>query len=255
VKVGLCESIILCKTSFDLRERKLKMKIAMWSGPRNLSTAMMYSFGNRADFHALDEPFYAAYLAKTGVMHPMGEDILTAQETNPNDVPAAFTIAGDRHLYMKHMAHHMLPDFPLDWAKDCVNIHLLRHPSRVIASYDVKRAKLTADDIGFSQQLALYEKLGGLVIDSTDIRADPDRALKKLCAEIGLEFDGAMLLWPEGSRDFDGIWAKHWYGAVHRSTGFVGAEGPLPEVRNEHQGVLDEVTPIFETLAQHVTRL
>lgn len=231
------------------------MKIAMWSGPRNLSTAMMYSFGNRADFDALDEPFYAPYLAQSGVRHPMGDEIMSAHETDPQTVSQSITTPAARHLYMKHMPHHMLPNFPLEWAKDCVNIHLLRHPARVIASYAAKRSEITTEDIGFTQQLSIYEDLGGIVIDSSDIRANPDRALRKLCAEIELTFDPEMLSWRTGPRPFDGVWARHWYGSVHQSTGFAGAEGPLPKINSDHAEVAAEVMPIYEALAQRVTRL
>jgi len=144
------------------------MRIAMWSGPRNLSTAMMYSFGARADFAIMDEPFYAPYLAVTGADHPMRDQIIGAHECDPAAVAQACSEQGTPHLYMKHMPHHMVEGFPLDWAKDCVNIHLIRHPARVIASYAAKRDAPTLDDIGFVQQGALFQQLGGLVIDSTD---------------------------------------------------------------------------------------
>ncbi len=227
------------------------MKIAMWSGPRNLSTAMMYAFGNRPDFAIWDEPFYAPYLDATGLDHPMRDAILAAHETDPAQVAsrcAGPVPDGKKHFYMKHMPHHMLDGFPLDWAQDCVNIHLIRHPARVIASYGAKRAAMTLEDIGFPQQLALYEKLGGIVIDSADIRADPDGMLRKLCENIGLDFDPAMLCWPAGARRDDGVWAAHWYGAVHQSTGFAGAEGALPDVAG-HQILLDQSLPYYDALA------
>ncbi|MGR3473122.1 MAG: sulfotransferase-like domain-containing protein, partial [Sulfitobacter sp.] len=129
------------------------MRIAMWSGPRNLSTAMMYSFGARQDFTAMDEPFYAAYLKATGLEHPMRDAVLAAQEQDPARVPLGFVQDGARHLYMKHMAQHMIDGFPLDWAEDCVNIHLIRHPARVIASYAAKREAPRLADIGFDRQL------------------------------------------------------------------------------------------------------
>lgn len=227
------------------------MKIAMWSGPRNLSTAMMYAFGNRPDFAIWDEPFYAPYLDATGLDHPMRDAILAAHDTDPAQVAircAGPVPDGKKHFYMKHMPHHMLDGFPLDWAQDCVNIHLIRHPARVIASYGAKRAAMTLEDIGFPQQLALYEKLGGIVIDSADIRADPDGMLRKLCENIGLDFDPAMLCWPAGARRDDGVWAAHWYGAVHQSTGFAGAEGALPDVAG-HQILLDQSLPFYDALA------
>ncbi|WP_176250298.1 HAD family hydrolase [Sulfitobacter sp. HGT1] len=224
------------------------MRIAMWSGPRNLSTAMMYSFGNRSDFAVMDEPFYAAYLAATGDDHPMRSEILAAHETDPQQVAAQCEQPGTPHLYMKHMPHHMLDGFPMDWAKDCVNIHLIRHPARVIASYTAKREAPSFDDIGFGQQTALYNKIGGLVIDSADIRADPEGMLRKLCAAIDLPFDPAMLTWPAGARPEDGVWASHWYGAVHQSTGFAGAEGPLPTLSGTGKLLLDKALPYYDQL-------
>ncbi|WP_299956082.1 HAD family hydrolase [uncultured Roseobacter sp.] len=222
------------------------MKIAMWSGPRNLSTAMMYSFGARSDFTVMDEPFYAAYLAQSGADHPMREEILAAQATDPDEVAALCGAPFPTpHLYMKHMPHHMLEGFPLDWAQDCVNVHLIRHPARVIASYAAKREAPTLEDIGFVQQHALYEKLGGVVIDSTDIRARPEHMLRALCDAIDLPFDPAMLSWPAGPRKEDGVWAAHWYGAVHQSTGFAGAEGPLLEPNGRLFELFEAALPYY----------
>ena len=227
------------------------MRIAMWSGPRNLSTAMMYAFAARGDCAASDEPFYAAYLAATGAEHPMRAEILAAGETDPARVAAACAgpvPGGMAHWYQKHMAHHMLEGFPLGWAEGCVNVHLIRHPARVIASYAEKRGEMTLEDIGFSQQLALWEALPGPVIDSADIRADPGRALRMLCAEIGLSVSDRMLNWPAGPRPYDGVWAAHWYNAVHRSTGFAGAEGPLPEVPEDRRALLEAALPMYEAM-------
>lgn len=224
------------------------MRIAMWSGPRNLSTAMMYSFGNRADFTVMDEPFYAAYLAQTGDDHPLASQIIAAHETDADKVGKMCESGGTPHLYMKHMPHHMLDGFPMGWAEECVNIHLIRHPARVIASYTAKREEPTFSDIGFGQQAALFERIGGLVIDSADIRADPEGMLRKLCDAIGLPFDSAMLSWKAGPRPEDGIWASHWYGAVHQSTGFAGAEGPLPELEGEAAALLDRALPSYEKM-------
>lgn len=229
------------------------MRIAMWSGPRNLSTAMMYAFGARPDFTVMDEPFYAPYLATSGSVHPMTDEIINAHETNPERVARMCASEGSPHLYMKHMPHHMLDGFPMDWAKDCINVHLIRHPARVIASYVAKREAPTLSDIGYIQQAKLFAKLGGVVIDSHDIRAQPDRMMRVLCDAIGVEFDPAMLHWPAGPNSEDGIWAKHWYGAVHSSTGFAGAEGPLPVVPDALQPVLDAALPHY--LVLHRQRL
>jgi hypothetical protein len=224
----------------------------MWSGPRNLSTAMMYAFGTRPDFAAWDEPFYAAYLAATGLDHPMCEEVIAAGETDPAKVAERCLgpiPGGNRHWYQKHMAMHMLPDFPLNWAEGCVNVHLIRHPARVIASYAEKRESPTLDDIAFRQQVELHARFPGPVLDSADIRANPSDMLEKLCAEIGLPFDSAMLSWPAGPKLFDGVWAPHWYNAVHRSTGFAGAEGPLPDLAGREADLARQATLYYEALA------
>ncbi|OAN79096.1 branched-chain amino acid aminotransferase [Jannaschia sp. EhC01] len=227
------------------------MRIAMWSGPRNLSTAMMYAFGNRADCEAWDEPFYAAYLAETGLEHPMRREILASQPPHFGAVVERILARPSRPVqYLKLMTHHMLPGCDLGWAKGSANVHLLRHPARVIASYTAKRAvpEVTLDDIGFAQAQRIYAALPGPVIDSAGIRADPEAMLRALCTAIDLPFDPAMLSWPAGSKPFDGIWAQHWYDAVHNSTGFAAAEGPLPTVAPEHRALLDEALPIYEGL-------
>ncbi|MBI6630976.1 sulfotransferase-like domain-containing protein [Pontibaca salina] len=226
------------------------MNIAMWSGPRNLSTAMMYSFGNRPDFEAMDEPFYAAYLKAANIRHPMHAQVMETQESDPIKVAETCAAApvSARHRYMKHMAHHMLEGMPLDWAKTCINIHLIRHPARVIASYAAKRENATLLDIGYAQQTAVYEKLGGLVIDSHDIRESPEAALRSLCAAIDLPFSVSMLRWPAGPKPFDGVWASHWYGAVHRSNGFAGPEGILPQLEGEAADLCAQALPHYEAL-------
>lgn len=227
------------------------MRIAMWSGPRNLSTAMMYSFGNRADFAAWDEPFYAPYLDVSGVEHPMGAEIKTAHECDPAKVAAqCIGPVPDQkpNYYMKHMPHHMIDGIPIDWAQGCINVHLIRHPARVISSYGKKRASISMEDIGFQQQLDLYRQIGGIVIDSADIRENPEDMLNLLCDVIGIDFDPAMLSWPAGAKSFDGVWASHWYDAVHKSTGFAAAEGPIPDVP-DHQELLSECLPFYETMA------
>jgi len=217
------------------------MRIAMWSGPRNLSTAMMYAFGARDDFAVVDEPFYAAYLTMTGLDHPMRGEILAAQSADPVKVAQSLSgsIPGEKpHFYQKHMTQHMIPGIPRDWMADVVNVFLIRHPARVVASYGIKRENPTLEDIGFTQQAELFDHVKALgqrpvVIDSHDIRDDPEGMLKKLCDAVGLNWDPAMLSWPEGGHKDDGVWAAHWYGAVHRSTGFAGAEGELPALHGK----------------------
>jgi hypothetical protein len=213
---------------------------------------MMYAFGARDDFAAWDEPFYAAYLAATGLDHPMKEEVIAAGETDPGRVAAALAgpvPEGKKHWYQKHMAMHMIAGFPLDWAKGCVNVHLIRHPVRVIASYSEKRESPTLDDIAFRQQAELYARFPGPVLDSADIRVNPQEMLEKLCAEIGLDFRPEMLSWPAGPKPFDGAWAPHWYNAVHRSTGFAGAEGDLPGLTGDAADLARAALPYYEELA------
>ncbi len=227
------------------------MKIAMWSGPRNLSTAMLYSFGNRSDFSVWDEPFYAAYLKASGISHPLRDEVLLAHQGDAEKVAAniAGPVPGGRaHWYMKHMPFHMLESFPLEWAEDCVNVHLIRHPARVVASYVAKRENPTLQDIGFAEQVRIFDRFPGPVLDSDDIRANPEGMLRKLCDSIQLEFSPAMLSWPAGPKPFDGAWAPHWYGAVHRSTGFAGAEGPLPELSGASADLVEMALPSYRKL-------
>ena len=233
------------------------MKIAMWSGPRNLSTAMMYAFAARGDCAVWDEPFYAPWLKTTGAAHPLAAEIVATHEADPARVAEALAAArtgNEPHHYAKHMPHHMAPCFPLDWAETCVHAHLIRHPARVLASYAAKRDAVTFEEIGYAQQAEYHARFPGPVIDSTDIRHDPRAMLQRFCAEIGLPFTEAMLAWPAGPKPFDGIWARHWYAAVHRSTGFAETEGPLPPVAPEHATLYARALPIYEALAAQAIR-
>ncbi|MFD1344031.1 sulfotransferase-like domain-containing protein [Litorisediminicola beolgyonensis] len=232
-------------------------RIAMWSGPRNLSTAMMYAFAARGDCHAVDEPFYAAYLARTGKDHPMRDEILASQPQDPRAVIDALTgpVPGGKPVaYHKHMAQHMIPGIPRDWIAGCTNVFLIRHPARVLASFAAKYENPTLDDIGFLQQQALFDELRAageraVVIDSADIRRDPEAMIRVLCDAIDLTFDPAMLSWPEGGHPADGVWARVWYGAVHRSTGFAGPEGDLPQVTGALAPMVAAALPAYDALA------
>jgi len=228
------------------------MKIAMWSGPRNLSTAMMYSFGARADCAVWDEPFYAAYLDMTGLEHPMRDKILAAGETDAAKVAARLTgphPEGKPHFYQKHMTQHMIDGVDRGWMKQVKNVFLIRHPARVIASYAAKRDNPTLDDIGFWQQAELFDACDDpIVIDSHDIRENPEGMLRALCAALDLPFDPAMLSWSAGGHNDDGAWAPHWYGAVHNSTGFAGVEGPLPDMKGAYSELTEQALPFYRKL-------
>ena len=235
------------------------MRIAMWSGPRNLSTAMMYAFGARADFAVVDEPFYASYLKLTGLEHPMRADILASQSTDPATVIDSLLgpVPRDKpHFYQKHMSQHMIPEIPRDWVTEVVNVFLIRHPARVAASFSAKYDDPVLEDIGFVQQADLFDVLTAagqapIVIDSSDIRRDPENMLRRLCSAIELDWDPAMLSWPAGGHSDDGIWAAHWYGAVHRSTGFAPAEGDLPELSAQQADLAEAAMPSYEKLKAH----
>lgn len=236
------------------------MRIAMWSGPRNLSTALMYAFAARGDCAVWDEPFYAAYLAATGIDHPMKSAVIAAGEVDPTRVAAACLgpIPAEQSLfYQKHMTLHMIPAFDRGFLRGLTNVFLIRHPARVIASYVKKRESPDLADIGFVQQAQLFDLVAGftgqppLVIDSADIRANPRESLQKLCAALGISFTETMLHWPAGPKPFDGVWAPHWYNAVHASTGFDDPEGPLPELTGEAVRLLDQALPHYEALARY----
>ncbi|MGQ0587833.1 MAG: HAD family hydrolase, partial [Gammaproteobacteria bacterium] len=215
------------------------VRIAMWSGPRNISTAMMRSFGARADTAVVDEPFYAAYLARTGVEHPMTAEVLASQPNDWREVVAALlgpVPEGKPVWYQKHMTHHMLPEFDRGWLGRVRNAFLVRSPEAVLASYVRKRADVTLADIGVVQQREMFdreaERLGVAppVVDAADVLADPARTLSRLCGALGIEYAAAMLSWPAGRHATDGVWAPAWYAAGERSTG-VEAPPAAPGAR------------------------
>lgn len=233
------------------------VRVAMWSGPRNLSTAMMYSFAARSDCAVWDEPFYAAFLSATGLDHPMRAETLARHDADPGRVAAACSGQiphGKSLFYQKHMAHHMLPGFPMGWARACRNVVLLRHPARVVASYVRKRESPTFLEIGFERLCEVFDQLTDLtgspppVFDSFDIRTNPEGVMRRLCAVVGIPFDLAMLSWKAGPRAEDGAWAPHWYGAVHRSTGFEPPEGDPPVLDGEAARLVEKALPFYERL-------
>lgn len=233
----------------------MTLRIAMWSGPRNISTAMMRAFENRADCTVVDEPFYAAYLARTGLAHPMRDAVLAAQPLDWRDVLTGLDGLGGKVVYEKQMAHHMLPVFNLDWVASRRNAFLIRDPADVLASYVMKRGEVTLEDIGIVRQRELFEReadrLGAPppVILGADVLANPSAMLSVLCNALGLAFDPAMLSWPAGPRSSDGVWAPAWYDAVERSTGFSTPEvRDAPQVPNALRRIADAARPHFDAL-------
>lgn len=236
------------------------LRIAMWSGPRNMSTTMMRSFGARSDCVCVDEPFYAAYLKATGLQHPMSAEIFESQSSVPEQVIADLTgpVDGAANVYyQKHMTHHMVAEIPRDWMAACRNVFLIRHPARVIPSYARKMETVSLEAIGFPQQLSLFERAKDfegrtpLVIDSTDILTAPEAKMRALCAALDLDWQPDMLAWSAGPKPEDGAWAPHWYDAVWTSTGFGTAPAELPDVPPEHEAIYADALKIYETLAAH----
>ncbi len=236
----------------------MTVRIAMWSGPRNISTAMMRAFENRSDCQVVDEPFYAAYLAQTGLDHPMRDEVLAAQPTDPDAVVAELARLDAPVVYEKHMTQHMLPGFPLAWAAARRNAFLIREPAEVLASYTQKRAEVTLQDIGVVRQRELFEReadrLGKAppVVRGADVLADPRGVLSRLCGALGLHFEDAMLSWPAGRRASDGVWAPAWYDAVERSTGFASPRPEPPRtLPPDLQSIADAARPHYEALAPY----
>jgi hypothetical protein len=237
------------------------IRIAMWSGPRNISTAMMRSFEARGDTAVSDEPFYAAYLARTGIDHPMRDEVMASQPRDPAAVAALLLgpVPGNEPIwYQKHMTLHLLAGDRLDWMGHVRNAFLIRDPTSVLASYALKRDAVTLADIGFVQQRELFEseaqRLGRPppVVDAADIVASPARTLDRLCKALGIPYTPAMLRWPPGRRATDGVWAPAWYQAVEKSTGF---EAPKHRVATElppHlKALADQARPHYDALAVH----
>ena len=217
------------------------LSIAMWSGPRNLSTALMRSFAQRADGQVWDEPFYATYLVQTGIDHPMREEVIADGISDASSVISACLERARKPktvFYQKHMTLHMVPAIDRAWMRQVNNAFLIRAPQKVLASYAKKRQSVSAEDLGFGRQLELFKQVCDFtgdappVIDSTDIRRAPEKMLRALCGRLGIDFDPAMLSWEKGPSVDDGIWGKHWYDGIWKSTGFAPPEEnskPLPD--------------------------
>lgn len=220
-------------------------RIAMWSGPRNLSTAMMRSWENRPDTDVIDEPLYAAYLHATGLEHPMRDAILAAGPVGFDGAIAACLAAPSSASvsYQKHMAHHLLPGMDRSWLGEFRNVLLLRDPRRVLASYAKVRADVTLEDIGVPQQVELAEHCE-FVVDSDDFLAAPADYQREICRRLDVPCDAAllasMLSWPAGRRSSDGVWAPAWYGAVEASTAFGPAPAAAPPDLPEHLAEVGE---------------
>jgi hypothetical protein len=233
------------------------LRIAMWSGPRNISTALMRAWENRGDCAVSDEPLYAAYLAETGLDHPGRDEIVAQGETDWKRVVAHLTgpVPGDKPIwYQKHMTHHLLPSMQREWVHALTNVLLIREPAAVVASYLKSRSSVTPQDIGLPQQAMLFDELSErrskapIVIDADVFLQSPRTQLQRLCEALELPFSDRMLHWPAGPRESDGIWAPHWYEAVWRSTGFEQWAARSVHLEGEALSVAQACRPAFERL-------
>ncbi|WP_217808141.1 hypothetical protein [Oceanibacterium hippocampi] len=233
------------------------VRIAMWSGPRNISTAMMRAFGNRADCAVVDEPLYGFYLARTGLDHPGAEAVIASQPNDWREVAATLTgpvPGGAAVFYQKHMAHHLLAGVGRGWLARLSNCFLIRDPREVIASYVKAREQVSAADLGYEVQFAIFEaekrRTGRTppVLDAGDVLRDPAGMLSALCKAVGIAFDRAMLSWPAGRRESDGVWAPYWYANVERSTGFLPFTPSSRELPPDLEPLAAECRPWFEAL-------
>lgn len=240
-----------------------EVRVAMWSGPRNISTAMMRAWENRADTVVVDEPLYAAYLARTEIDHPGRDDVLAAQPTSLDAAVAALSeplLDGVAVHYAKHMAHHLDMTADPAWTNAFRNVLLVRDPDEVVASYVRSREACEPDDIGLLQQVWLLERwdAAGLdvpVIDSADFLRDPEAHLRWLCDWLGIPFTDRMLSWPPGPRDSDGVWAPHWYGAVLASTGFEPPRPRVVDLSPHDAAVAEACRPAYDVLHARRVRL
>lgn len=240
-------------------EQKFPLKrISMWSGPRNVSTAFMYSFHHRGDCEVVDEPYYAHYLKYSGIDHPMREEILASQEQDAEKVTERLRKERSEkpYLFMKNMPHHMV-GLDLEFAQEFQNFFLIREPRAMIASYLQKRGEVTMKDLGLDSQYELFESLSKSgkkvpVIDSRTLLNHPREVLTKLCIHVDIPFKESMLNWPAGAISQDGIWAAHWYANVHASTGF-GAPKKESEVLipRQHEGLASLCDEYYQELKKY----
>jgi hypothetical protein len=232
----------------------------MWSGPRNISTAMMRAWENREDCAVSDEPLYAHYLAHTGADHPARDEVIAAGETDWRKVANQLTgpVPGAQPIwYQKHMSHHLLAHIDRAWIHELANAFLIRDPAAVVDSYLRTRTEITPDDIGLAQEARLFDEIADRrgapppVIDADEFLAAPEAHLRALCRHFGIAFSERMLRWPAGPRASDGVWAPHWYHAVWKSTGFAAPDRRETRLEGHAARVADACRPHYEHLYRH----
>ncbi len=231
----------------------------MWSGPRTISTALMRSFGNRPDTVVVDEPLYGFYLASTSVQHPGRDEIIQSMRNGWREVLDELTLAplpaGKSICYAKHMTHHLLPQVDRGALAGFRHAFLIRDPRQLLASYAKVRAEPVLADLGLEQQVEIFRTFGGPVVDASDILRQPERMLRALCQALGVRFEAAMLSWPAGPRDTDGVWGKYWYDGVWRSTGFGPYRESAAELPPELESLAARCKPFYDEMSVHRLRL
>ena len=230
------------------------LRINLWSGPRNISTAMMYSFAQRSDTEVVDEPLYAHYLKVTGLPHPGRDEVLRSQENDGRKVVSEILSGGWMKpvVFFKQMTHHLV-ELPLNFLSETKNILLIRNPKDVLVSYSKVIEHPTLEDIGIKQSYDLFQfcdqkNFHCIVLDSGNLLKNPEAMLRKLCENLGMEFQSAMLHWTPGARTEDGIWAKYWYHNVHQSTGFVPLDEKEKELPPQLENIYKEAKPYYDVL-------
>ena len=231
------------------------VRVAMWSGPRNISTALMRSWGNRDDTVVVDEPFYAYYLSRRPLPHPGRDEVVASQPTRWEEVVDGLLAPlprGATVLYCKHMAHHLLPEIGRDWLDGVTHAFLIRDPREMLPSLARVLPAPTLADTGLEQQVEIYERFAAAeappVVDARDVLTAPEAMLRALCDRLGVAFSERMLGWAPGLRDTDGVWARWWYDAVARSTGFAAYEPPTQPFPEHLVGLLEQCLPYYERL-------
>lgn len=234
------------------------LRVNSWSGPRNISTALMRSFSQRRDTHVIDEPLYGHYLKLTDTAHPGHQELLAELETDAATAIRDVILGPSERpvLFLKQMVHHLTPDVDLGFLSKCVNVLLIRDPGEVIASLVHQLPDPTLRDVGLERQVELWAELQRLgqdppVLDARLLLLDPEGVLATLCERIDISWDPAMLSWPAGVRPEDGPWGTYWYANVWRSTGFAPYEAKQVDVPDHCRDLLAECRKYYEQLLEH----
>jgi Sulfotransferase domain len=231
---------------------RAEVRIAMWSGPRTISTALMRAWENRPDTVVVDEPLYGFYLARSGVPHPGRDEIMQSMRCDWREVVdqiCSAPLPADKTVYyQKHMTHHLLPEVDRSALAGLRHAFLIRDPRQLLASYARVRDEPVLADLGLAQQAEIFRRFGGPVVDAGDILRQPRAMLEALCAALGVPFDPAMLSWPAGPRPTDGVWARYWYDGVQRSTGFGPYQEPTADLPPALEPLAAQCQPFYEEL-------